>query len=41
MSSQYTESRDQLDKFIPLKQDINYNPKKPDLEKIKNYKDVR
>jgi len=37
---EYTDARDQLDTFIPLKDDADYKPKQPDFEKIKNYKDV-
>lgn len=30
-----------VDPFIPLKEDKSYKPKEADLEKIRNYKQVR
>lgn len=40
MSNNYPSLRDQVDPFIPIEKDLNYKPKQPDYEKIKNYKNI-
>lgn len=30
----------QMDSYVPIKDDVNYRPKLPDQDKIKEYQDV-
>jgi len=36
----YPSIKQQIDPFVSIKNDINYKPKQPNHEKIKEYKDI-